>query len=121
MIEVVEPFPPQTGAGARDRRALRDPDDILECLLHVQANGFPNARKGNIWDALNIVAKRNAYHPVTEWLRRLEWDGEVRLNQLFLDYFPAEVPEETDHEYRDKVGATLKRPASASWSAPSPE
>jgi len=109
LIEVVEPFPPQPGQALDDRRALRDPDDILECLLHVQANGFPNAGKGSIWDALNIVAKRNAYHPVTEWLRRLEWDGKVRLNRLFLDYFPAEVPDETDREYRDEVVAYLEK------------
>jgi hypothetical protein len=98
LIEVVEPFPPQPGQALDDRRALRDPDDILECLLHVQANGFPTAGKASIWDALNIVAKRNAYHPVTEFLRRLEWDGEMRLNRLFLDYFLAELPDETDRE-----------------------
>jgi hypothetical protein len=109
LIEVVDPFPPQPGQALDYRRALRDPDDILECLLHVQANGFPNANKGNIWDGLNVVAKRNAYHPVTQWLRRLEWDGDVRLNRLFLDYFPAELPEEADREYHDEVVAYLEK------------
>jgi hypothetical protein len=121
LIEVVEPFPPQPGQALDDRRALRDPDDILECLLHVQANGFPNAGKGSIWDALNIVAKRNAYHPVTEWLRRLEWEGEVRLNRLFLDISRPSCPTSLIASTATRSSPTSKRPASALWSAPSPE
>jgi hypothetical protein len=102
-IEVCTPFPPRPGQTLSAYRALADPEDILETMMVVQENGFPNAGKNIIRDALIVVATHRAYHPVREWLDSLEWDGTHRLNRLFLDYFPGELPDAQDQERRDEI------------------
>jgi predicted P-loop ATPase len=102
-IEVCTPFPPRPGQTLGAYRALADPEDILETMMAVQENNFPNAGKNIIRDALIIVAMHRAYHPVREWLDSLEWDGTHRLNRLFLDYFPGELPDAQDQEQRDEI------------------
>jgi putative DNA primase/helicase len=82
---------------------LADPEDILETMMAVQENGFPNAGKNIIRDALIIVATHRAYHPVRECLDSLEWDGTYRLNRLFLDYFPGESPDAQDQGRGDEI------------------
>ncbi|TDM10454.1 VapE domain-containing protein [Macrococcus lamae] len=42
-----------------------------------------------IRDLLNEIFYRNTYHPVEDYLESLEWDGELRLNTLFIDYLGA--------------------------------
>lgn len=56
-------------------------------------------RKDNGWglkiadrdlvDAIGFIADQNAFHPVREYLDRLEWDGVPRMHRLFIDYFGA--------------------------------
>lgn len=36
--------------------------------------------------AIEIAAARNAFHPVQEYLRGLSWDGQPRMERLFIDY-----------------------------------
>lgn len=40
----------------------------------------------DIKDAVMLVAKRWEYHPIIDRLIRLSWDGEKRLERLFVDY-----------------------------------
>jgi predicted P-loop ATPase len=101
-IEVCDPFPPLPGQALNVRRALRDPTDIIRTLLFVQQNGFPRATKGNVWDALIAVADDHAYHPVKDWLGGLEWDRTERVERLFLDYFPGELPCEEGPDLTDR-------------------
>jgi hypothetical protein len=102
-IELCTPFPPQPGQTLGGYRELADPEDILETMMVLQENGFPSAGKNIIRDAMIVVARHNPYHPVREWLDSLEWDGTHRLNRLFLDYFPGELPDARDQERRDKI------------------
>jgi hypothetical protein len=51
-VEVCTPFPPHPGQTLGAYRALADPEDILEMMMVVQGNGFPNAGKNVIRDAL---------------------------------------------------------------------
>lgn len=46
--------------------------------------------KNDILDAVAAVASDQAYHPVKGYLKELEWDGEPRLDRLFIDYLGAE-------------------------------
>jgi predicted P-loop ATPase len=101
-IEVCDPFPPQLGQAMTAYRALRDPIDIIRTLLDVQQNGFPTASQKNVWDALIAVAHDHAYHPVRDWLTSLEWDGVARIERLFLDYFPGELPSEEEADRIDR-------------------
>lgn len=50
--------------------------------------------KEKIFDAVNVVAMQNLFHPVRDYLGELAWDGESRLDTLLVDYLGAE-----DNEY----------------------
>ncbi|MBB5986005.1 VapE domain-containing protein [Sphingobium lignivorans] len=39
--------------------------------------------------AIDITARKSAFHPVREYLNTLEWDGVPRLERLFVDYLGA--------------------------------
>lgn len=39
--------------------------------------------------AVNMAARRNAFHPVREYLTRQRWDGRPRVDRLFIDYLGA--------------------------------
>jgi Virulence-associated protein E len=99
--EVCPPFPPQPGA-KEPPRPLADPFDILRATMYFQANGFPKANKGVVFDALAVVAHENSYHPVRDYLNSLQWDETGRVGQLFQHYFNAELPADdpTEHDKR---------------------
>jgi hypothetical protein len=65
--------------------------DIIRCLLD-SPNGKDKKGYGlkcslmDIQAALNIVAERNAYHPVHEYLEGLKWDGVRRVKTMFSRY-----------------------------------
>ncbi len=47
----------------------------------------------NVLDAVTIIALKNPFHPVQDYLDTLQWDGIKRLDTLFSDYFRAEDTE----------------------------
>ena len=47
------------------------------------------AGKDRIFDAVNIVANRNSFHPVKEYLEGCSWDGVKRVDTLLVDYMGA--------------------------------
>ena len=49
--------------------------------------------RGNIDSALMIHASLHAFNPVTDYLTSLKWDGQPRLDTLFIDYLGAEDTE----------------------------
>lgn len=65
-----------------------DTDDA--CLRNYFATKYLIKGKGIIDDALQEVTQDNKFHPVREYLRGLTWDGECRLDTLFIDYIGAE-------------------------------
>jgi hypothetical protein len=103
VIEVSTIFPPAAGRPVSGYRPLRDPIDILEAMMAIQQEGFAKAGKSTVTDAVVVVAEHRAYHPVQEWLRYLCWDGAERINRLFLDYFPGELPPASDPQARDDI------------------
>ena len=65
-----------------------DTDDA--CLRNYFATKYLIKGKGIIDDALQEVTQDNKFHPVREYLKELTWDGECRLDTLFIDYIGAE-------------------------------
>ena len=65
-----------------------DTDDA--CLRNYFATKYLIKGKGIIDDALQEVTQDNKFHPVREYLKGLTWDGECRLDTLFIDYIGAE-------------------------------
>lgn len=43
-----------------------------------------------IKDALEMIFVENSFHPVRDYLNGLQWDGQHRLDELFIDYMGAE-------------------------------
>ena len=68
-----------------------DTDDA--CLRNYFATKYLIKGKGIIDDALQEVTQDNKFHPVREYLKGLAWDGECRLDTLFIDYIGAEDTE----------------------------
>lgn len=68
-----------------------DTDDA--CLRNYFATKYLIKGKGIIDDALQEVTQDNKFHPVRQYLTGLTWDGECRLDSLFIDYIGAEDTE----------------------------
>lgn len=62
-----------------------------------------------IKDALDSVIKVNAYHPIKDYLNRLEWDGVERVDTLLIDYLGAEDSEYTRTVTRKSLVAAVAR------------
>ncbi|MEA3278874.1 MAG: virulence-associated E family protein [Pseudomonadota bacterium] len=60
-----------------------------------------NVASSMVSEAVLVAASRNAYHPVTEYLDGLEWDGIERLPTMLSDFFGAE-----QNDYTAVVGAS---------------
>lgn len=51
--------------------------DMGEWLVHQ--HGLPPCARGTLEEAVAMVSRRHAYHPVRAYLRQLQWDGTPRL------------------------------------------
>lgn len=75
----------------------QDSDDAeLRNFLSLKYEGLTG--KMLLDDALTTVFAENAFHPVTDWLEGLEWDGVPRVRRIFIDYLGAE-----DNEYTQEI------------------
>ena len=80
-------------------RVLTDADvaSIQEQLQHI---GLPSVGKDTTFQAVDCVARENSYHPVREYLDRLEWDGTPRLDEWLTTYVGVEAS-----QYTSRVGS----------------
>lgn len=67
---------------------LTDKDDAG--LRHYLEHKYKITGVQRIQDAINLIFLQNAFHPVCDYLKGLQWDGEKRLDTLFIDYLGAE-------------------------------
>lgn len=66
----------------------RDADDAN--IRHYLENQYGLSDRKKIEDGIMVVARRNEFHPVREYLNGLKWDGKERVDTLFIDYLGAE-------------------------------
>ncbi|WP_405220184.1 VapE domain-containing protein [Lentisalinibacter sediminis] len=76
-----------------------DADD-LDVMAWLQEQDIPIRARNAIGEAVQRVARDNAYHPVRDYLNGLEWDGEPRLDHWLADYLSADA----DSAYLAAVG-----------------
>lgn len=69
-----------------------DSDDAA--LRYYLERNYGISSKDRIFDAVNVVAVENKFHPVRDYLDSCSWDGTPRLETLLIDYLGAE-----DNEY----------------------
>ena len=64
---------------------------------------------GKISDVLGGVMRSNTFHPVRDYLNGLEWDGELRIDRLLIDYLGAEENEYVKAVTRKVLVAAVSR------------
>ena len=65
-----------------------DADDAA--LRYYLERVYGIASKDRIFDAVNVVAAENKFHPVRDYLDGCTWDGVTRVETLLIDYMGAE-------------------------------
>lgn len=65
--------------------------------------------KDKIFDAVNVVAVKNTYHPVRDYLNSCTWDGVPRVETLLIDYLGAEDSPYTRAVTRKALVAAVTR------------
>ena len=65
--------------------------------------------KDRIFDAVNVVAQENRFHPVRDYLDGCKWDGVKRVDTLLVDYLGAEDSEYTRAVTRKTLVAAVSR------------
>ncbi len=75
---------------AREGRPIEDDhlDSIRVCLESPAKSGGYGVKVSDrdLRAAISVASNNNPYHPVQAWLETLTWDGEKRMDYLFVDY-----------------------------------
>jgi len=71
----------------KDTRFVKDEDE--QNLIKYLEKTYDIMNRANIKDAFDTHIDANGYHPIKEYLQGLKWDGESRLDNLFIDYLGA--------------------------------
>jgi predicted P-loop ATPase len=71
-----------------NERVWTDADDAD--LRYYLERIYGLSGKDKIFDAVNVVAMANKFHPVRDYLDSCEWDGVPRLSTVLVDYLGAE-------------------------------
>lgn len=84
-------------------------DDDDAALRHYLEQKYGLSSKDKIFDAVNIVAQENRYHPVRDYLAGCVWDGVKRVDTLLIDYLGAEDTPYTRAVTRKTLVAAVSR------------
>ena len=77
----------------KDSSTMNDTDFNYLMLYLESKYGLNNENK--IRKALNVVAHQNQYHPIRNYLNKLEWDGTERIRYVLNHFLGAEICEYT--------------------------
>jgi len=92
-VEALEPMKNVDYSGVRN---------YIECVYGITA-------VQKIDDALALIAQKNSFHPVRDYLSSLSWDGIKRVDTLLIDYFGANDNEYTRAAIRKSLCAAVTR------------
>lgn len=84
-----------------------DADDAA--LRYYLERFYGLSGKDRIFDAVNVVAQQNAFHPVKDYLNSCTWDGVPRVETLLIDYLGAEDTDYTRAVTRKTLAAAVAR------------
>lgn len=62
-----------------------------------------------VYDGISVVANKNSYHPIKEYLKSVKWDGIKRVDNLFVDYLGAKKSKYTTAVTRKILVAAVSR------------
>lgn len=92
---------------ARGASQWTDADDAA--LRYYLERTYGINGKDRIFDAVNVVALQNKFHPVREYLDSCAWDGVPRIETLLVDYLGAEDTAYTRAVTRKALVAAVAR------------
>lgn len=92
-FSVRDTFGVKTPWGSKKNALVNDDDEAQIKLWLGQEWGF-EPPKDVIRDALTVIACKNSFDPVRNWLDTLEWDKKPRLNVWLKKYFQAQGNDE---------------------------
>lgn len=72
----------------KKERSFVDADDAG--MRHYIERVYGIFNTGKTFDAINIAAIKNSYHPIQNYILAQKWDGIPRLETLLIDYFNTE-------------------------------
>lgn len=93
--------------GAKGPRQWVDADD--SSLRYYLEKTYGISGKDKIFDAVNIVAQRESFHPVRKYLDGCTWDQVPRVETLLIDYLGAEDTPYTRAVTRKTLAAAVAR------------
>jgi predicted P-loop ATPase len=64
--------------------------DVYELQVFLQRHRLPNLSAETTHQAVEVLAKRHAFHPVRQYLQDLKWDGTERLGRWLTYHMGAE-------------------------------
>lgn len=103
-IVIVKPTPWKKDA---DATQWVDADDAALRFFLERVYGI--ASKDKIFDAVNVVATENRFHPVKDYLNGCTWDCVPRVETMLIDYLGAEDTEYTRTVTRKVMAAAVAR------------
>ncbi len=65
-------------------------DDESNLFIYTSLEPYGLSGRSNLQDAIRSVARRNAFHPIREYLEGLKWDGQPRLDYFFIAFLGVE-------------------------------
>jgi hypothetical protein len=86
-------------AGPPTPRIL-DPEDVTRTQEWLQAMGISRVGHDVVACAVELMGRERRFHPLRDWLDKLEWDSEPRLGTWLRDYLGT-----PDDEYHRQIGA----------------
>ena len=84
-----------------------DADDAA--LRYYLERTYGISCRDKIFDAVNVVASENAYHPIRDYLNSCTWDGVPRVETLLIDYLGADDTPYTRAVTRKALVAAVAR------------
>jgi len=88
-------------------RALRNTDDAGLRVYFEKVYGITGKDKIN--DVFSLHLLKKGYHPIKDYLEKLNWDGQERLDTLLVDYFGAKDTDYTRAVIRKSLIAAIAR------------
>lgn len=92
-----------------DRFSRRTNDEDAAYLRMHLETPWGITGKEKIDDAFTIVTQKNKIHPVKDYLENCKWDGEERLDTLFIEFMGVEDSEYTRAVTRKTLVAAVQR------------
>ena len=80
--------------------AMTDTDVGDVAVILQRQGGLRKIGREIVRDAIEMIAKQNAFHPVRDWLESLVWDGVPRIHSFAAVYLGCE-----DTPYADAIGS----------------